>query len=95
MEKIQNALKHAALSPSSHNCQPWCSVIIDSEAARKALFSSLHLDEVSRPRIIFGLHLQRILTTLPIHALEMHLSVGAYIQEFLASIDNDVQATVL
>jgi len=90
---LKQALISANLSPSSHNCQPWMTVIIDSEDKQLNIQQTLSLS--SRPRIIFGLDKTRTLTSLPIHSIEMHLSCGAYIQAFLEALGPSIAASTL
>jgi 4-hydroxy-2,2'-bipyrrole-5-methanol dehydrogenase len=87
LEAIQTALKKAILAPSSHNCQPWSTVVIEGDEAKKVFCEQNSIAHTQSPIVVFGLHRQRVLVTLPTHAIEMHLSCGAYIQAFLESLD--------
>jgi 4-hydroxy-2,2'-bipyrrole-5-methanol dehydrogenase len=90
---IKRALIKANFSPSSHNCQPWMTVIIDSEDKQMLIKQQFAL--TADPRIIFGMDKDRMLVSLPIHLIEMHLSCGAYIQAFLEDFGSGVNVDTL
>ena len=95
LKSIQEALKLATQAPSSHNCQPWSTVVIDGEEAIKSFCELNTIEATQGPIVVFGLHIRRMLVTLPAHAIEMHLSCGAYIQAFLESLNEPTQPSIL
>ncbi|MFD3374069.1 MULTISPECIES: RedV protein [unclassified Streptomyces] len=95
---LHEAADVAALSPSSHNCQPWGVAWPTSRSARQAvaLLVGEALDGASRESgtdesatdeyVILALDRERRLTSLPAHAVEMLISCGAYLQILLRSL---------
>lgn len=62
---IAEALALAVHAPSSHNAQPWhCDVRMDPSGSRQ---------------VVVTLDRQRVLSALPYHAVEMALSLGAFV----------------
>lgn len=76
---LDAALRVAALSPSSHNCQPWAVIWLESETARRALTRFGVLARADHEYVTIALDLDRVLGALPGHALEMELSCGAFL----------------
>ncbi|HZU57919.1 MAG TPA: hypothetical protein VFA06_18745 [Actinocrinis sp.] len=76
---MSQAAKVAALSPSSHNCQPWALAHLAGDEARSAAAKLFH-DDVAGPHRYLALALDqdRRLTALAAHGLEMLLSCGLY-----------------
>ncbi|WP_234048019.1 nitroreductase family protein [Streptomyces liliifuscus] len=91
---LRQAADVAALSPSSHNCQPWGVAWPTSPGARQeaALLVGEAPDGSSTDEpetdeyVILALDRQRRLTSLPAHAVEMLISCGAYLQILLHSL---------
>ncbi|MFC5718654.1 RedV protein [Streptomyces gamaensis] len=81
--EFTDALRHAAglaaLSPSSHNCQPWALARLESRPARRAAADLLGTpDDDGHVYLALALDLRRQLTTLPGHFVEMRVSCAAY-----------------
>ncbi|MFJ7045438.1 RedV protein [Streptomyces sp. NPDC101112] len=78
-EALADATALASLSPSSHNCQPWRLARADSPGARQAAARFLGMgDEAGTEYVILALDRGRELRALAAHAMEMHVSCGAY-----------------
>lgn len=90
---LKQAFHQANLAPSSHNCQPWMSFIVESTQQQQQIKEQLQLETL--PVIIFGLDKNRCLSSLPIHQREMHLSLGAYIQAFLEALTPTLEPITL
>lgn len=73
----------AALSPSSHNSQPWALAWLTSPGARRSAGALLGLDGDGREYLALALDRDRQLGALPAHATEMLVSCGAYWQVLL------------
>lgn len=102
-EALHEAVGLAALSPSSHNCQPWAIAWLTSSEARRTAVRFLREGEdgpdrgrggdmdTSRDRrvefLVLALDRERQLGSLPAHAVEMLLSCGLYWQVLLSSLD--------
>jgi nitroreductase len=87
----------AALSPSSHNCQPWAAVRLAGPGARRAAdaFLADSPGETEAPLtgdcgdceyLALALDRDRALDALPAHAVEMLLSCGLYGQLLLRAL---------
>ncbi|MFG2346869.1 nitroreductase family protein [Streptomyces phaeochromogenes] len=95
---LREAADVAALSPSSHNCQPWGVAWPTSRGARQAVAllvgeapdgtsGESGTDESETDEyVIVALDRERRLTSLPAHAVEMLISCGAYLQILLRSL---------
>ncbi|MFF7728702.1 RedV protein [Streptomyces sp. NPDC008001] len=78
-EALRRATGIAALSPSSHNCQPWALARLESHPARRAAADLLGCpDDGSTVYLALAADRRRSLTALPAHVLEMRLSCAAY-----------------
>ena len=78
-DDLGEATALAALSPSSHNCQPWGLVRPATPAARQAAAAFLGLPPGDDARyLVLALDPRHELTSLPAHAIEMRVSCGAY-----------------
>ncbi|NEA57195.1 RedV protein [Streptomyces sp. SID13666] len=88
-EALREAAAIAALSPSSHNCQPWAHALLSSSGARAAAARLLGGDdeEETAEYLVLALDHERRLGALPAHAVEMQLSCGAYWQLLLCALD--------
>ncbi|MFW6695386.1 RedV protein [Streptomyces sp. MAR4 CNX-425] len=77
---LREASGVAALSPSSHNCQPWGVGHVTGRAGRDAVAAALGPEpgEAGDRWLALALDRSRELTALPAHALEMEVSCGAY-----------------
>ncbi|RFS82218.1 RedV protein [Actinomadura spongiicola] len=79
---LHGALDVAVLSPSSHNCQPWCVALLESGPARRAAATVLGgprtEPEPKSAFLVLAIDRERRLGALPAHALEMGLSCGLY-----------------
>lgn len=78
---LREATAVAALSPSSHNCQPWALARLTGDA-RETAHRYLRLD-ATRPEdeveyLVLALDRKRELVALAAHAVEMQVSCGAY-----------------
>ncbi|MFI7391212.1 RedV protein [Streptomyces tendae] len=75
-QALETASGPAALSPSSHNCQPWGLGRAVSAAARRtaAELTGTEADEY----LVLALDRERELTALAAHAVEMEVSCGVY-----------------
>ncbi|NVI88202.1 RedV protein [Actinomadura sp. BRA 177] len=76
-DALSAALDVAVLSPSSHNCQPWCLARMASAPARRAAAALLGSAEDGH-FLVLAADRERSLGALPAHALEMELSCGLY-----------------
>ncbi|NKZ06715.1 hypothetical protein [Actinomadura latina] len=76
-DALSAALDVAVLSPSSHNCQPWCLARMAGVPARRAAAALLGSAEDGH-FLVLGADRERSLGALPAHALEMELSCGLY-----------------
>ncbi|MEU2281089.1 RedV protein [Streptomyces sp. NPDC013178] len=95
-EALDEATRCAALSPSSHNCQPWGLARAVSGPARAAAAAFLGLAEddagqASSPPggteyLALALDRRRHLVALPAHAVEMGVSCGAYWRVLLRAL---------
>lgn len=95
---LREAADVAALSPSSHNCQPWGVAWSTSRGARQAaallvgeapdgISGASGTDESETDEyVVLALDRERRLTSLPAHAVEMLISCGAYLQILLRSL---------
>ncbi|HTJ67178.1 MAG TPA: hypothetical protein VL551_06570 [Actinospica sp.] len=89
---LRSAVAIAALSPSSHNCQPVAVVRMDGRDARDAAAAILDdqpasgLDDPERAYLALCLDDDRTLGALPAHAVEMQLSCGLYGQALLLAL---------
>jgi hypothetical protein len=73
------ATELAALSPSSHNCQPWALAWLTSSRARRSAADLLgDTNDDEREYLALALDRRRELGSLPAHAVEMRLSCGLY-----------------
>ena len=78
-QALREALAIAALSPSSHNCQPWAVGRLTSAPARAAAAAVLRVAETGdRTCLALALDRERELRALPAHAVEMWVSCGLY-----------------
>lgn len=78
-EALRHATGIAALSPSSHNCQPWALARLESRPARRAAADLLGCpDDGTHVYLALAVDRRRSLTALPAHLLEMRLSCAAY-----------------
>lgn len=80
-DALSEANEIAALSPSSHNSQPWALAWLTSSRARRsaaALLGDAHDDE--REYLALALDRRHALGSLPAHAVEMKVSCGLYWQ---------------
>ncbi|HEU5429664.1 MAG TPA: hypothetical protein VFU74_22475 [Actinocrinis sp.] len=78
-QALQEALGIAALSPSSHNCQPWALAQLTSAPARAAAAAMVRLAETGdHTYLALALDRERELRALPAHAVEMWVSCGLY-----------------
>ncbi|MGH3417296.1 MAG: hypothetical protein ACRDSS_12575, partial [Actinocrinis sp.] len=76
---LAHAARIAALSPSSHNCQPWALAHLAGTEARRAAAALLGEDASGPQRYLaLALDRDRQLTALAAHGLEMLLSCGLY-----------------
>ncbi|NEC34282.1 RedV protein, partial [Streptomyces rubrogriseus] len=75
-QALETAAGAAALSPSSHNCQPWGLGRATSTEARRAAadLTGAEADEY----LVLALDRERELTALAAHAVEMEVSCGVY-----------------
>ncbi|GAA1894457.1 RedV protein [Actinomadura bangladeshensis] len=76
-DALSAALDVAVLSPSSHNCQPWCLARMVSAPARGAAAGLLGSTGDGHV-LVLAIDRERSLGALPAHALEMELSCGLY-----------------
>ncbi|WP_371525589.1 nitroreductase family protein [Streptomyces sp. NBC_01283] len=77
-EALDEATGIAALSPSSHNCQPWALARL-AGGAREAARSHLGVDASGTHQyLVLALDRQRALGSLAAHEVEMQVSCGAY-----------------
>lgn len=76
----------AALSPSSHNSQPWALARLSSAGARRSAGALLGLDGGGREHLALAVDRTRQLDALPAHAVEMVLSCGAYWQVLIDAL---------
>ncbi|MFD1660507.1 RedV protein [Streptomyces caeni] len=89
---LDEATAIAALSPSSHNCQPWGLARLTSGAACRA--AARHFgsapggDDAGSEYLALGLDGDRSLGALPAHEVEMFVSCGAYWQTLLRALDS-------
>jgi len=97
---LDRAVHVAALSPSSHNCQPWALAHLAGPEARSAAAALLG-DQASSAHHYLALALDRShqLSALPAHGLEMLLSCGLYGQLLVRALASQrwtlAQATFL
>ena len=97
---LNRAVHIAALSPSSHNCQPWALAHLAGPEARAAAATLLR-DEATGDCHYLALALDRghQLSALPAHGLEMLLSCGLYGQLLIRALAAHgwtlAQATIL
>ena len=87
-DALRAASEIAALSPSSHNSQPWALAWLTSSRARRsaaALLGGSAADE-EREYVALALDRGRQLDSLPAHAVEMLLSCGLYWQILLRGL---------
>jgi nitroreductase len=78
-QALQEALGIAALSPSSHNCQPWALARLTSAPARAAAAAVLSVaEDDDHTYLALALDRERELRALPAHAVEMWVSCGLY-----------------
>lgn len=75
-EALEAAAGPAALSPSSHNCQPWGLGRAETAAARRAAADLTGED--ADEYLVLALDRGRELTALAAHAVEMEVSCGIY-----------------
>lgn len=75
-QALQAAAATAALSPSSHNCQPWGLARATTAAARRAAADLTGRD--ADEYLVLALDRERELTALAAHAVEMEVSCGIY-----------------
>ncbi|MFI1757787.1 RedV protein [Streptomyces sp. NPDC020571] len=75
-QALETAAGPAALSPSSHNCQPWGLGRATSAAARRAAADLTGTD--ADEYLVLALDRERELTALAAHAVEMEVSCGIY-----------------
>lgn len=77
---LRGAIQIARLSPSSHNSQPWSVALLESAAARRSIEPIV--DDVRADEVYFalGIDRDRIIDTLPAHAVEMLVSVGILLE---------------
>ena len=76
---LERAIHVAALSPSSHNCQPWALAHLAGPEARSAAAALFHDDAIGAHHYLaLALDRGHQLTALPAHELEMLLSCGLY-----------------
>lgn len=92
-EDLAEALALAALSPSSHNSQPWEVLVVES-AARRLELSRWLRERSSAPEagpeeawLLVALNRDRCLRALPAFALEMNLSCGAYLESLWLGLE--------
>ncbi|MBQ1120139.1 RedV protein [Streptomyces sp. B15] len=85
---LTGATATAALSPSSHNCQPWGLARLSTDAARAAAATLLGGGEerTDEEYVALALDHGRELTALPAHAVEMRVSCGAYWRTLLRAL---------
>lgn len=92
-EDLAAALAAAALSPSSHNSQPWEVLVVESEARRLELRRWLRerpaaLEaEPEAAWLLVALDRDRCLRALPSFELEMNLSCGAYLESLWLGLE--------
>jgi len=91
IKTITKALTKAAFAPSSHNTQPWATIVLLDMTSRRAFCKKYNIDDFDDVLIVFGLHSEHILKMLPEYKVEMRLSLGAYIQIFTESLDSPYQ----
>ncbi|MBS2964634.1 hypothetical protein KGA66_16375 [Actinocrinis puniceicyclus] len=79
-DALREATRIAALSPSSHNCQPWALAHLAGPQARRAAARVLREESAAGEQRYLALALDRDrqLSALPAHRLEMLLSCGLY-----------------
>lgn len=82
---LAEAAALAALSPSSHNCQPWGLAWLTGPG-RDAAGALLGSDDGQQEYLALGLDRTRSLGSLPAHELEMRLSCGGYGQLLLRGL---------
>ncbi|CAL9602472.1 RedV protein [Streptomyces sp. R1] len=75
-QALEAAAGTAALSPSSHNCQPWGLARATTTAARRAAADLTGQD--ADEYLVLALDRERELTALAAHAVEMEVSCGIY-----------------
>ncbi|MFE2461678.1 RedV protein [Streptomyces sp. NPDC059402] len=75
-QALEAAAGTAALSPSSHNCQPWGLARATTAAARRAAADLTGQD--ADEYLVLALDRERELTALAAHAVEMEVSCGIY-----------------
>ncbi|CAM5297088.1 RedV protein [Streptomyces aurantiogriseus] len=95
-DALDEATRCAALSPSSHNCQPWAlaRAVTGQARARAAAFLGLAEDDPGQVPPLHGgteylalaLDERRRLVALPAHAVEMGVSCGAYWRVLLRAL---------
>lgn len=77
-EVLDEATGIAALSPSSHNCQPWALARLTG-GAREAARAHLGVEaDGTHEYLVLALDRRRALGSLAAHTVEMHVSCGAY-----------------
>lgn len=81
-DALRVATELAALSPSSHNCQPWAHAWLTSSRARRSAAALLGgpTGDDEREYVALALDRRRELDSLPAHAVEMRVSCGLYWQ---------------
>lgn len=75
---LNRAAQVAALSPSSHNCQPWALAHLVGPEAHRAAAALLHEKTAGAHYLALALDREHQLSTLAAHGLEMLLSCGLY-----------------
>lgn len=94
-DALDEATRCAALSPSSHNCQPWAlaRAVTGQARAAAAAFLGLAEDDAGQASphdgteyLALALDQRRRLVALPAHAAEMGVSCGAYWRVLLRAL---------
>jgi nitroreductase len=86
-EALSEATAFAALSPSSHNCQPWGLARPTTGKAREAAAAILSgSDGAEDEYVALALDRRHELVALPAHAVEMRVSCGAYWRMLLRAL---------
>ncbi|MGW0705616.1 RedV protein [Streptomyces sp. NPDC002643] len=88
-DALRAAAAIAALSPSSHNCQPWASAWLTGDPVRAAAAAALGGDAAAPDTAYLALGLDRTheIGALAAHAVEMRVSCGVYAQVLLTALE--------
>lgn len=88
-DALRAAAAIAALSPSSHNCQPWATAWLSGDAVRAAAAAVLGGDADAPDTAYLALALDRTreIGALAAHAVEMRVSCGVYAQLLLTALE--------